>query len=115
MVDFNEIDKRVSVLEVEFINMKNSLESLDEALLKNNELTLAIKERIDKQNGILPHMAESVRLMSTKQEKMMERLNENSINNAKYSTKLRVLWGILGAVGTGFVTLFIYLLKSIVG
>lgn len=107
-----EINERVSVLEVEFSNMKESLNKLSTALDKNSEVTFEIKERLDKQNGLIPHMAESVKAMSDRQEEMMDRLNEEAVHAASTKVKMKILWAIAGTVGAALLG---YLLKGIIG
>jgi prefoldin subunit 5 len=50
MIDINDLDKRISVLEVELENMEKSIMKMDNIIQDNYEGTLAIKERLDKWN-----------------------------------------------------------------
>jgi plasmid maintenance system antidote protein VapI len=101
----HELDKRVSVLEVEFKNVKETVE-------ENRDLTLQIKERLDKQNGLIPHMADSVKSLVDVQQEMMKKLNANDIQDAKDGAKMKVLWAAAGTIGAAILG---YVLKSVLG
>lgn len=77
MVEINDLDKRLAVVEIEFKNLKENLRGeLDEMKATSKEtfdLLIALKERMDKQNGFLPHMAENMKELSDR----VDSLNDN--------------------------------------
>lgn len=107
-----ELNERVSILEVKFENMEEALKRLDVSLADNTGLTLQIKERIDKQNGLIPHMAESVKAMSEIQHQMMAKMNDEAVSEASTKVKVKILWAIVAALGTGLLG---YVLKGFLG
>lgn len=110
MADVNELDKKVSVLEVEVSNVKGALENLSTLIDKNNEITSDIKTRLDKQNGLIPHMSEGIKHLMNKQEAVMEQVNQNSIKETATRIKVTIVWGFITAVGAGT---FGFLLKTL--
>ncbi len=68
MVEINDLDKRLAIVEIEFKNLKENLRGeLDEVKETSKEtfdLLIVLKERMDKQNGLLPHMSDSMTELS---------------------------------------------------
>jgi chromosome segregation ATPase len=112
MSDIIEIDKRVSVLEVEVENMEISLKKLDRNIENNGQITLQIKERLDKQNGAIPHLSEMVKNMAAQQEKMMSSLTSEKVRHAGMDAKVTALWVLSAGIVTGVMG---YAIKSIIG
>lgn len=92
--------------------MEEGLKRLDSSITDNTGLTLQIKERLDKQNGLLPHMAESIKAMSNVQGQMMKQMNEEAVSEASTKVKLGILWAVCAAIGMGVVG---YVLKGFLG
>ena len=112
MTDINDIDKRVSVLEIEYKNTREAFERLEKNVETHGDMTRQIKERLDKQNGLIPHMAESVKNLVQVQEDMMKKLNLNDIEDAKEGAKMKILWGVGGVIGAAVLG---FVLKSLLG
>lgn len=107
-----ELNERVSILEVKYDNMEDTLKRLDVSQKEHQEITLGIKEKLDKQNGIIPHMAESLRSMHELQNQIMNKMNSNAVGDAKTNIKLGILWAVSAAIGMGFVG---YVIKGFLG
>ena len=106
MADVNELDKRISMLEVEFENLESNMAKMDVVVHENYESTLAIKERLDKMNGSIPHLVEDVKGMHEMQKQLLDAMTKNTIADAKKAVKLSILWSIAAAiVGAGFTIL----------
>lgn len=96
----SEVSERVSVLEVKVENVEKALSKLSDSQKEHFETTLQIKERLDKQNGAIPHIQEDMRGLVDTQEKILSRLNKDSIRNANLSIRVKLLWSTL-AIGVG--------------
>lgn len=107
-----ELNERVSVLEVKIENMEETLKRLDINQKEHAEITLQIKERLDKQNGLIPHMAESVREIADSQKELMKQMNAEAVDDASAKVKLGILWALVGAIGMGLLG---YVLKGFLG
>lgn len=110
----SDLNERVSIVEVKLENMDETLKRLHSNLESNTSLTLQIKERLDKQNGAIPHMAETMKLVLDEQKNLSSKLAEKAVDDAKASVKVKVMWGIILALGGGFLTFAIDLLKGFV-
>lgn len=108
--DVNDLDKRISILETEFENMDNTITKMETTVSENYESTLAIKERLDKWNGSIPHLVEDVKVANGKMDKVLEALSANTVADAKNSVKIKVMWAILAAAASSLLTLAIKLL-----
>lgn len=108
--DINDLDKRISILETEFENMDNTITKMEVTVNENFESTLAIKERLDKWNGSIPHLVEDVKVANGKMDKVLEALNANTLADAKNSAKIKILWAVLAAAASSMLTLAIKLL-----
>jgi chromosome segregation ATPase len=112
MTTTNELDKRVTILEVELKNMSTSLNKLDKIIEENTEITFQIKEKLDKQNGAIPHLSEMIKQIATRQEQIADKLNTSIVGTLMYKTKTKVMWGMLAVIG---ISLTGIVLKSILG
>ena len=112
MSNVNELDKRVTVLEVELKNMTDSLTKLDKRIEENIEVTFQIKEHIDRQNGKLPYIVDMVNNISERQEQIADKLNSSIITSTGNHTKVKIMWGNFAIVSTGLLG---FILKSILG
>ncbi len=88
----SEIETRVAVLETKSDYQAEKLDKIEVNLKDTHGMVFSIKERLDKQNGAIPHMAEKIDLVS-------EVVNELKNNQTKDSSKLSVIWGVAGAIG----------------
>lgn len=107
-----DLETRVAVLETEFNNMEEALKRLDVSQKEHQDITLQIKERLDKQNGLIPHMAESLKAVATVQNQMMTKMNEEAVRGAGTKVKLGIMWAVLSAIGMGVLG---YVLKGFLG
>jgi len=105
-----EISARVSILEVKSENVEKTLEKLGANLSENYKVTIQIKERLDKQNGALPHLVDDVQDLKEVQSKMFNSLIQHVILDAENRTKLNILWGVIATIGVAVVGLVIKLL-----
>ena len=55
-----EINARLSVVEVELINFKDTLKEFKEDTKKVTEIVFEVKTHLDKQNGILPSIKQYI-------------------------------------------------------
>lgn len=100
-----DLEVRVSVLETEISNMEETLKKLDSRLEDNHNLTYDIKSRLDKQNGLIPHMSEDIKTLLTHHESLKE-------NQLKVGLRVKILWGIVIALGSSITGLLFSLLKD---
>jgi len=103
-----DLETRVSVLETESKHVKESLHELKETTEEIYDLVYAVKENQDKQNGALPKMC-------IKMEEMEEAQRKYIIKQEVTGAKVKIIWTIVGVVGTGLVGFVIYLLKDLIG
>jgi TolA-binding protein len=105
-----ELDKRVAILETEFQNMEKRVAKMDDIVTENYQGTLAIKERLDKMNGTIPHLADDMKELKADQKELIASLNKNKIEDEKKGAKLNILWMAgVGIVSAGFSILIKYL------
>lgn len=104
-----DLSERVSVIEVKIENMEEALQRLSRVQEEHQNITLQIKERLDKQNGIIPHMAEDIRNMSVRQEELIKGANEHAVSTAASKVKMGIMWALVSAFGMGVLG---YILKG---
>lgn len=102
-----DLDSRVSVLEAEHEHIKESLHELKETSGEIYDLVYAVKENQDKQNGTLPKMCSKIEEIEEAQRKYI-------IKQEVTGTKVKIMWGIIGVLGTGLVSFVIYSLKDLI-
>jgi len=73
---------------------------------------LEIKERLDKWNGTIPHLSEDLKEIKEDYKKMGETLGTHIVEETKNISKIKIMWGILGAVGTALVGATVKLLLN---
>jgi predicted nucleic acid-binding Zn-ribbon protein len=112
MANISDLDKRISVLETEFENMEKTVMKVESVVHDNYEGTIAIKERLDKWNGSIPHLAEDVKEMKSTQTELVRLLSEKAISDTKQAIKINIMWAV-GAAIIG--AAFSYAIKSLVG
>jgi hypothetical protein len=93
-------------------NIEKTLEKLDINLSENYRVTLSIKERLDKQNGAIPHLVEDVKELKHGQTALFDAIVKNSISDTENKTRVKILWGILATIGTAAIGFAIKLLSS---
>jgi len=97
--DYYSIDKRLSILEVKYEAMNEAIEKIDANLEESYKVTLQIKERLDKWNGNIPHMASDVKELKETLAKREETLIKRDAEAKETSTKTKILWGIVTTIG----------------
>jgi chromosome segregation ATPase len=112
MVDINELDKRITVLESEFENMEKSIMKIDVAVSENKEATMAIKERLDKWNGSIPHLVEDVQEVKGLQIQLLDKISKNNVADEKREVKMKIVWAAFAALAGAILS---YTIKSLVG
>jgi hypothetical protein len=101
-------------LEVQVAVIENRVDTLETMFKETHNAVLSIKERLDKTNGAIPHMAEDIRTMRTeikavadslsvKTSDIAEALAIKTSEDAKNNTKLNVLWGVIATLGSAIV------------
>jgi len=107
-----ELDTRVAVLEVKGEVQAEKLDKIEENLKETHSMVFSIKERLDKQNGAIPHMAEKIDKMSEVVYELKENQSAMQSEQTKDGTKLHIIWGIGGIVGGGILS---YAIKLLIG
>ena len=110
--EINDLHTRVSVLETRFDNMEDVLSRFEKGMNDHAQITLQIKERLDKQNGLMPHMSEDIKALIKQQSEVSERMTHNEIREASRSVKVKIVWAVMGILGTG---LLAFILKAVLG
>jgi len=101
------LETRVSILEVESEHVKETLRDLKEKSDDTYDLIYAVKENQDKQNGILPKIME-------KMESVDAYIINQTVNQTETSIKVKIIWAIVGVLGTSVLGFAFYLLKDFV-
>lgn len=99
MEDYSSLDKRISILEVKFNAMEKTIEKINDKLEQSYDVSIQIKERLDKWNGTIPHMAEDMKSLKENQTNLSKALIKNEINDEQHSTKMKVVWGVFTTIG----------------
>ena len=104
-----DLDTRVAVVETKVENIEIQQVETKKHLKEIYEVSQDLRQKISKQNGILPRMETSLISIESK-------MDEIAINAAVTSSKLKVLWVVFGTVG-GLLTasLVAYIFKMIFG
>lgn len=95
----NDLDKRLSILEMEFKNMQDAIEKIYSASEANKANTAEIRSRLDSWNGSIPHIYTAVKDIQNNQKHLNEALTNNKVNDATNETKIKILWSVIGALG----------------
>ena len=103
-VDINELDKRLVVAENDLKHMAAATEELKSTVNENYRLTLEIKERLDKQNGSIPHMSKGVESISSNLILLSKRMNDSEKRNISNTFKTKLMWGALIFITSALVT-----------
>ena len=108
----DSLETKVALLEAEQGHMKESLKELKDQGEETYEIVYGLKERMDKQNGIIPSMSKSLDKIIDRQEQMFETMHGQTVKNVSNGWKIKVLWGIFGVVGTaiagGLIKFFLF-------
>lgn len=104
----NSMDKRLTLVEVGQSNLqKISGDSY--------ALILSIKEKLDKQNGMLPQLSKNVdemwELISDVKNRQMIQKNKSDI----LLLKTKVIWGVGGIIITSALGLIMYMIRTRLG
>lgn len=107
-----EVETRVAVLEVRGEMQEEKLNKIEENLKDTHSMVFSIKERLDKQNGAIPHMAEKIDEMSKVVYELKENQSEIKKEQTKDGTKLHIIWGVAGTIGGAILS---YVIKLLIG
>lgn len=88
----DELIARIAIIEVKAENVEKTLEKMDMNLSENYRVTLQIKERLDKQNGAIPHLVEDVKELQKGQKELLDSVIKNTIADTESKTRLKILW-----------------------
>lgn len=100
-----DLSSRISVLEAKVSMLEKSVEKADQTMRDNYEVTTSIKERLDKQNGWLPHLIEDVQELKS----MIKVHTEHQVESA---IKVKIVWSIFGAIGASLIGIGIKLMLT---
>ena len=101
-----EINTRLSVVEVELTNLKDVLKEFKQDAKKVTEIVFEVKTHIDKQNGILPSIKECIDRIESR----LDRVETIDEKVASISVRVKILWGIIAAIGTALIASVIKIL-----
>ena len=68
-----------------------------------------VKERLDKQNGILPHISDEVKDLSSK---LNEYIAESNTAKGVTAFSHKLLWAIMGGMGTAVLALVVKIISD---
>jgi hypothetical protein len=103
------LEIRVVILETKTSSMESKFEKMENRLEQTHELVLEIKERLDKQNGWIPHLQQDIHALKESQIQLNTILNKNGVEDKEQSTRLKVIWGVMTAIGSAIIG---YVLKG---
>ena len=92
--------------------MEESLERLSISQKEYLDVTMQIKERLDRQNGAIPHMVDDIKGVLETQAKILGRLNKDAQKAEALSFKMKILWSILALAAGGIATHFLQILLT---
>jgi hemerythrin superfamily protein len=109
MADMHE---RMVAVEIKLENVEESLRRFETNLNSNTQATMQIKERLDKQNGAIPHMSEDIKTLMkvlsdhAEQEELdrktiIDRLQKKSEEEVRNALKIKIMWAVVGFVCSG--------------
>lgn len=104
-----DTESRLAVLEVKNEVQDERFSRMENSVKETYNMVFQVKERLDKQNGAIPHLVEDVKNLTTKQDLMFGILNKNSQEDYKTKVKISILWGILGAASIAAIEIFLKL------
>lgn len=104
------VETRVTILEVRGEMQAEKLDKIEESLKETHSMVFSIKERLDKQNGIIPHMADDIKQIKDHQDNLADEQSNLEKEQIQDGTKLKAMWAILGAIGGGLLSVVIKLL-----
>ena len=90
------IELRIVALEVKMDTHQELLHEHKETLHEIRDSLSTIVSRLDKQNGALPHMAESLATLANDFASFKPPM---LVEQATLKTKIRVIWTVIGSVG----------------
>jgi uncharacterized coiled-coil protein SlyX len=99
--NYYNLDKRISILEVKQEAMNETIEKIDASIEESYKISLQIKERLDRWNGSIPHMAEDLKELKETQASLNKALVKSEHDDKENSTKTKILWGIVTTIGGG--------------
>lgn len=86
------LEIRVVILETKTSSMEAKFEKMENRLEQTHELVLEIKERLDKQNGWIPHLQQDIKTLKDSQSQLNTILNKNGLEDKEQSTRVKVIW-----------------------
>jgi uncharacterized coiled-coil DUF342 family protein len=110
------INVRLATLEVEMEHTKSALEKNTDVIENMSKKVEDINLYIQKQNGAIPHMQADLNELKTHlysfTTKYFDATVADTREEAQSDTKIKIIWSVLVAVGTGLLG---FVLKSLLG
>ena len=104
------IEIMLSVLETKHDTMGESLNELKISVKDVSGVVYDLRDRINRQNGVLPHLKESIDVMNQHFNRMEVAVN-NSRDVAKSAAmRVKILWGISASIGIVLLGMLVKLL-----
>lgn len=94
-----EHEAKIAVLEVEVGHLQNDARETKQWLKSIDGKVDDIKERLDRQNGAIPHMSQDISKLSESVSTLHSAVSNLQVNSSKTETKTMIIWGILTAIG----------------
>jgi len=102
-----EVEKRLTTLETELPIIKENINDIYDVVYE-------IRDKIMKQNGVLPHISEQMKESATEHKKFVDKMNEyvlrDSIRTEKIDSKTKIMWAVGGLI---FGSLLFFVMKYI--
>jgi hypothetical protein len=112
----NNLALKVYTLEADQKYLNDKIEKIESTLESHVEVTYDIKERIDKWDGFMPHMVNTMNKLADNQEEIKNSITKRELNNSakttELTTKFKILWGILAFLGVTFVGFVVHMLEK---
>jgi chromosome segregation ATPase len=105
-----EHEAKIAVLEVEVGHLQTDSHDTKEWLKSIDGKLDGVKERLDKQNGAIPHMTSDVAKLSESVSILHENITKIQLNTNKTELRTKILWGTLATVGAAFIAAIVKLL-----
>jgi uncharacterized protein YoxC len=105
--EVDQIETRVTVLESELVHTKDDIKELKAYSNEIFDIVSGTKEKLDKQNGAIPHLVEQVTKLIDKHENFNNKFNDFVIKSEGNSVKTKILWGIfITVISSGICIIF---------
>ncbi len=118
MAEISELDKRLAIQEIEFKNLKEVVDEVKTHSKETFELVSGLKERLDKQNGLLPHMAEDVSELTHRMDVLTNNLTtymqSKAVPKAPASSSKPAKWAAISAIVTAMLAAMVEVIRTFV-